>query len=50
VATLELRGDVPRPDEEAYDDARRTWNGMIDKRLGLRRRLRPLNGDINPSA
>jgi FAD/FMN-containing dehydrogenase len=35
VATLELRGDVLRPDHADYEEARRIWNGMIDKRPGL---------------
>ena len=30
-----LRGDLLRPDDSGYDDARRVWNGMIDKRPAL---------------
>lgn len=30
-----LRGPVLRPDDSGYDDARRIWNGMIDKRPAL---------------
>jgi len=33
VAALEtgFRGEILQPDDEAYDDARQVWNGMIDK-------------------
>jgi len=31
----ELHGDLIRPDDPAYDDARAVWNGMIDKRPAL---------------
>jgi hypothetical protein len=27
-----LRGELILPDDPAYEDARRVWNGMIDKR------------------
>ena len=27
-----IRGDVIHPEHDAYDDARKVWNGMIDKR------------------
>lgn len=30
-----LRGQLLRPDEPGYDDARKIWNGMIDKRPAL---------------
>jgi len=30
-----IQGRVLTPDDSAYDDARRVWNGMIDKRPGL---------------
>jgi FAD/FMN-containing dehydrogenase len=30
-----FRGDLLRPGAPAYDDARRVWNGMIDKRPAL---------------
>jgi FAD/FMN-containing dehydrogenase len=30
-----LRGEVLYPDSEAYDEARRIWNAMIDRRPGL---------------
>jgi hypothetical protein len=30
-----LRGPVLAPTDEAYDEARRVWNGMIDRRPGL---------------
>ena len=31
----ELRGDLIRPDDPGYDDARAVWNGMIDRRPAL---------------
>ena len=31
VLAAALRGQVIRPDDPAYDEARRVWNGMIDK-------------------
>jgi FAD/FMN-containing dehydrogenase len=34
-STLELRGDVLRPGDADYEDSRRIWNGMIDKRPAL---------------
>ena len=30
-----VRGAVVRPDDEAYDDARAIWNGLIDRRPAL---------------
>jgi FAD/FMN-containing dehydrogenase len=30
-----LRGELLRPEEPAYDQARRVWNGMIDRRPAL---------------
>ena len=30
-----LRGELLRPDDPGYDDARKIWNGMIDKRPAL---------------
>jgi FAD/FMN-containing dehydrogenase len=30
-----LRGELLRPGDTDYDDARTVWNGMIDKRPGL---------------
>ena len=30
-----LRGELLRPGDTNYDDARKVWNGMIDKRPGL---------------
>jgi FAD/FMN-containing dehydrogenase len=30
-----LRGELLRPDDPGYDDARKVWNGMIDKRPAL---------------
>ena len=30
-----LRGSVVRPDDDAYDEARQIWNGMIDRRPAL---------------
>ena len=30
-----LRGQLLRPDDEGYDQARNVWNGMTDKRPGL---------------
>ncbi len=30
-----LRGDLLRPRDHGYDDARRVWNGMIDRRPAL---------------
>ena len=30
-----VRGAVLRPDDEAYDDARAIWNGLIDRRPAL---------------
>ncbi len=32
---VSMRGDLLRPDDSGYDDARRVWNGMIDKRPAL---------------
>lgn len=31
----DLDGDVVRPDDAAYDDARALWNGMLDRRPAL---------------
>jgi FAD/FMN-containing dehydrogenase len=30
-----LRGELLRPDATAYDEARKVWNGLIDKRPAL---------------
>ena len=30
-----FRGALLRPDEEGYDEARRVWNGAIDRRPAL---------------
>jgi len=30
-----LRGELIRPDDGGYDDARKVWNGMIDKRPAM---------------
>src|SRR5207249_4490391 len=30
-----LRGELLRPGDPGYDDARKVWNGMIDKRPAL---------------
>jgi FAD/FMN-containing dehydrogenase len=30
-----VRGDVLRPGDEGYDDARSIWNGLIDRRPAL---------------
>ncbi len=30
-----LRGKLIRPDEPGYDEARKVWNGMIDRRPAL---------------
>ena len=30
-----LRGELLRPGDAGYDDARRIWNGMIDKRPAM---------------
>jgi FAD/FMN-containing dehydrogenase len=37
VADLQARmqGELIRPDDESYDEARKVWNGMIDKRPAL---------------
>jgi hypothetical protein len=33
-----LRGELLRPGDPGYDDARKIWNGMIDKRPAISRR------------
>jgi FAD/FMN-containing dehydrogenase len=35
-----LRGEILRPDEEGYDEARRVWNAMIDKEPAVIARCR----------
>ncbi len=35
-----LRGPLLRPGDDSYDDARKIWNGMIDKRPRLIARCR----------
>ena len=37
VETLksDLRGELLRRDDAGYDDARKVWNGMIDRKPGL---------------
>ncbi|NUC73584.1 FAD-binding oxidoreductase [Haloterrigena sp. SYSU A558-1] len=40
-----LHGDLIRPEDSDYDDARAVWNGMIDKRPGLIARCRGV-GDV----
>ncbi|MCX9082279.1 MAG: FAD-dependent oxidoreductase [Candidatus Methanoperedens sp.] len=30
-----LRGELIRPDDGGYDDARKVWNGMMDKRPAM---------------
>jgi FAD/FMN-containing dehydrogenase len=30
-----LRGELLRPDDTAYDEARKVWNGLIDKHPAL---------------
>ncbi len=42
-----LRGALLRPAETGYDDARRIWNGMIDKRPALIARCRGVADVIN---
>jgi FAD/FMN-containing dehydrogenase len=32
-----IRGELIRPGDERYDDARRVWNGMVDKRPAIAR-------------
>jgi hypothetical protein len=34
-----LRGELIRPRDEAYDEARQVWNGMLDKRPAFIARL-----------
>src|SRR5438552_17128397 len=31
----ELHGEIVRPQDEGYDDARKIWNAMIDRRTAL---------------
>jgi hypothetical protein len=33
--SIGLRGELLRPDGTAYDEARRVWNGLIDKHPAL---------------
>ena len=33
--TAELMGELVTPDDPAYDDARKIWNGHIDRRPAL---------------
>src|SRR5437763_8819473 len=37
---LSLRGEVLEPSDAGYDDARRIWNGSVDKRPALIARCR----------
>jgi len=44
-----LHGDLIRPDDAEYDDARAVWNGMIDKYPELIARCRGAADVIKPS-
>jgi len=33
--TASFRGELTRPDDDSYDEARKVYNGMIDKRPAL---------------
>ena len=45
-----LSGALLRPAEAGYDDARKIWNGMIDKRPALIARCRGVADSSAPSA
>jgi len=32
---LQLRGELIEPGDDGYEDARKIWNGMIDKRPAM---------------
>ncbi len=42
--TASLRGNLLRPGDPGYDDARKVYNGMIDRRPGLHLPLRRRRG------